>query len=161
MYTHMYIPSICTYIHISHIKTCIYICIYRKISYLNIYVYTYIDPSCYMYVLWEKSGAVLRYYTNQVFSCKAFMCHMTHPCETWHMYTCVMTHPYVWQNSWIRVTRLIYACDMTHTYMWRDAYIRVTWHIHSCDMTHARSLHGSRIYVIYIYIYTYSHLYVP
>jgi len=59
----------------------------------------------------------------------------------------VMTHSYVWHDSFICGTWLIHMCDMTHTYVWHNSYICGTWLIHTCYMTHSYAGHDSYIYV--------------
>ena len=68
-------------------------------------------------------------------------------CTTLFIYTCDMTHSYVWHDSFICVTCLIHTCDMTQSYVWHDAFIHVTWLIHTCDMTHSFVWHASFIHV--------------
>jgi len=62
---------------------------------------------------------------------------------TWLIYTCDMTHLYVWHDSFICVTWLIYTFDMTH---WGTSTRRLirrrycnTASVHTCDMTHSHS----------------------
>jgi len=61
----------------------------------------------------------------------------------WLIEICDMTHGYVWQDSWMCVTRLIDICHMTHGYNWQDCWMCVTWLIEICDMTHGYVWHHS------------------
>ena len=78
---------------------------------------------------------------------------------SWPIHVCVMTHSYVWHDSFTRVTWLIHTCDMTlwctcpdmtRSYMWHDSFIHVTWLIHTCDMTHSRDWHDTFIRVTWL-----------
>ena len=66
---------------------------------------------------------------------------------TWLIHMCVMTHSYVWHDSFICVTWLIHTCDMTHSYVCHDSFICVPWLIHMCEMTHSHVWHDSFIFV--------------
>jgi len=71
------------------------------------------------------------------------MCDMTHPhvwqvsfiCVTWLFHLCDMPHSYAWQNSFICVTRLMHMCDMTHSYVWQTLFMCVTWLIHTSHLS--------------------------
>ena len=85
---------------------------------------------------------------------------------TWLIHICVMSHAYVWHDSFIFVSCLMHMCDMTHSYemhfcngsdhvngfpyapnramldmthsyVEHDPSMCVTWLIHMCDMTHS------------------------
>ena len=80
----------------------------------------------------------------------------------------MITEPYVWRDSFIRVTWHIHMCDVTHAYVWhvfgstRKWYVRhqvyscdtthayvcicVPWLIHVCDVTHSYVRHVLRHY---------------
>ena len=66
-------------------------------------------------------------------------------CHWWLINMCVMTHSYVWHESFTCVTWLIHICDTTHSYAWHDSFIRLTWFIHIYDMTHSHVWHASFI----------------
>ena len=97
------------------------------------------------------------------------MCDLTHPyvwqdsfiCVTCLIHMCHMTHSYVCHDSFICVPWLIHMCDMTHSYVWHDSFICVTWLIHMCDMTHSYVCHDSFIcvsWLIHTCAMTYSYV---
>jgi len=47
-------------------------------------------------------------------------------CHIWPIHMCDLTHSYVWQDSFIYVTRHISTRDMTRSYVWQDSFICVT-----------------------------------
>jgi len=63
-------------------------------------------------------------------------------CVTWPIYTCDMTHSYVYHDSFICVPWLIHMCAMTHSYVSHESFICVPWLIHMCAMTHSTSRPG-------------------
>jgi len=108
-------------------------------------------------------------------------CDMTHPCVTWLIHMCGMTHFYVWHDSFLCVTWRIHMCghDMTHSYVWYNSSMSVTWifhlcihvyvhmctRIYVCIYTHLNTCINPHIYIyvcvcvsacMYIYIYIYT-----
>ena len=72
------------------------------------------------------------------------------------IYTCDMTHWYVWHDLFIDVTWPTHMCDMTplyvhtlrsHPYIWHDSFVYVTWRFHTCDMTHSCLWHDAFIHM--------------
>jgi len=77
------------------------------------------------------------------------------------VHMCVMTHSYVWHDSFICVTRLIHMRDMPPSYVWRDSFICVTWLIHMWDMTYWYVWHDWLMCVTWlIHICDMTHSYV-
>jgi len=79
-----------------------------------------------------------------------------------HMKRVDATHAHIWNDSSIRVMRLIHMCDMSHSYVWHDSFHRrqdgYTWHnsfmcvtllFHTRDTTHPSVWHDSFIRVTY------------
>jgi len=65
-----------------------------------------------------------------------------------------MTHPYVWHDSFIRVTWLIHMCDATHPYLRHVLFTCVTWLVHMCNMTHSWMWNVSHSWHVTLLIYT-------
>jgi len=96
------------------------------------------------------------------------------------VHVCDMTFSYVWQDSFICVTRLTHMCDMTHPYVWHHSFMRVIealcfpvgtcdmtpwismkWLIHVCDRTHSYVWQDSFICVTWpIHMCDVTHSYV-
>jgi len=69
-------------------------------------------------------------------------CVVTHPCVPWLIYSCDMTHSYMWHDSFICVTLLIHMCHDSSICVITDPWL--PWFIHMCHdsfirvMTHPR-----------------------
>jgi len=62
------------------------------------------------------------------FMCRTWlmsMCDMAHSCVR-SIHTCDVTRAYVCHDSFVCATWLVRMCDVTHPYVWHDSFTRVT-----------------------------------
>ena len=98
-------------------------------AYTHVYTYTHMCTTC--------SECV----TDVCVGIKTHLCNIhTRPCTSAHD---VMTHSYVWRDSFICVTWLFHMCIMTHSYAWHDSFM--------CGMTHSYVWHHSFICVTWLW----------
>jgi len=79
----------------------------------------------------------------------SYVWHDSFICVTWPIHMCVHHLGNV-HDSFICMTWPIHTCDMTYSYAWHDPFICVTWPIHMRDMTHSYVWHDPSICVPYL-----------
>jgi len=132
----------CTAHHFAH-ATCVILVTY---SYMCDMTYIYMCDMTYSYMC----DMTYSYMCDMTYS---YMCDMTYSyvkrstwtipmCATWLIIFSrrvtalvlrrvpLMSHSYVWHDSFICVTWLIHMCDMTHSYVWHAPFVSATWLIY-------------------------------
>ena len=125
-------------------------CLTRPIH-MRAVTYSYVWRDSWVHVTW------LMHVCDMTDITQSYVWHFSF--VSWLVHECDMTHPYLWYDSFMYVTRrmfmlifsyesrLICIREIADSCTWHDSPIYVTWLVYKRDMTHLHTCHETHVHI--------------